>query len=168
MPRWAKEKSYDRGNKGPLGPTPPPRNAHNPRRAASARRPLRLRLEKEDNPRSPTGSPRLSSSGRSHEITPELDADWTLSDDWAKELLQAKELRYREVSNEVIKEQLQLGMPVIYRSLGWSLYPRIWPNDECTYEPVTSADDVNENDIVFCQVQPSDHFYGHLVSRRWF
>ena len=73
-----KEKSYNRGNKGPLGPTPPPRNAHNPRRAASARRPLRLRLEKEDNPRSPTGSPRLSSSGRSHEITPELDADWTL------------------------------------------------------------------------------------------
>ena len=78
VPRWAKEKSYDRGNKGPLGPTPPPRNAHNPRRAASARRPLRLRLEKEDNPRSPTGSPRLSSSGRPHEITPELDADWTL------------------------------------------------------------------------------------------
>ena len=48
-----KEKSYDRGNKGPLGPTPPPRNAHNPRRAASARRPLRLRLEKEDIPPKP-------------------------------------------------------------------------------------------------------------------
>ena len=72
------------------------------------------------------------------------------------------------MSNEVIKEQLQFGMPVIYRSLGWSLYPRIWPNDECTYEPVTSADDVNENDIVFCQVQPGDRFYGHLVSCKWF
>ena len=48
-----KEKSYDRGNKGPLGPTPPPRNAHNPRRAASARRPLRLRLRKEDIPPKP-------------------------------------------------------------------------------------------------------------------
>ena len=66
------------------------------------------------------------------------------------------------------QKQLQLGMPVIYRSLGWSLYPRVWPNDECTYEPVTSADDVNENDIVFCQVQPGDRFYGHLVWRKWF
>ena len=33
---------------------------------------------------------------------------------------------------------------------------------------MTSADDVNDNDIVFCQVQPGDRFYGHLVSRKWF
>ena len=48
-----KEKSYERGKKRALGPTPPPRSAHNPRRAASARRPLRLRLEKEDIPPKP-------------------------------------------------------------------------------------------------------------------
>ena len=74
----------------------------------------------------------------------------------------------RAVRNEMIKEQLQLGKPVIYRSSGWSLYPRVWPNDQCTYEPVTSADEVQEDDIVFCQVQPGDRFYGHLVSRKWF
>ena len=68
----------------------------------------------------------------------------------------------------MIKNQLLLGRPVIYRSSGWSLWPRVWPNDQCTYGPVTSADDVNEKDIVFCQVQPGDRFYGHLVSRKWF
>ena len=49
--------------------------------------------------------------------------DWTLSKDWAKELL------LREERNEIIKKQLQLGRPVIYRSSGSSLYPRNWPND---------------------------------------
>ena len=49
----------------------------------------------------------------------------------------------------MIKAQLQLGKPVIYRSSGWSLHPRVWPNDLCTYEPVTSADEVHEDDIVF-------------------
>ena len=35
----------------------------------------------------------------------------------------------KEVENEMIKKQLQLGRPVIYRSSGSSLYPRNWPND---------------------------------------
>ena len=98
----------------------------------------------------------------SHEITPELDVDWTLSEDTAKELF------LRDERNEVIKKQLQLGRPVIYRSSGWSLWPRVWPNDQCTYAPVTSADDVNMDDIVFCQVQPGNRFYGHVVSDKWF
>ena len=145
-----KEKSYDRGNKRRLGPTPPPRSAHNPR-SASARRPLRSRLEQDHIPSKLDRRPPFVLNW-SHEITPELDVDWTLSDDWAKEL------RLREVRNEMIKKQLQLGRPVIYRSSGWSLYPRVWPNDQCTYEPVTSADEVQEDDIVFCQVQPGDRF----------
>ena len=89
--------------------------------------------------------------------------DWTLCPEDS-----AKELRLREVRNGMMKVQLQLGKPVICRSSGWSLYPRVWPNDQCTYEPVTSADEVQEDDIVFCQVQPGDRFYGHLVSRKWF
>ena len=68
----------------------------------------------------------------------------------------------------MIKEQLQLGKPVIYRSSGWSLYPRVWSNDRCSYDPVTSANEVREDDIVFCQVQPGDRFFAHLVSRKWF
>ena len=107
-----KEKSYDRGNKRRLGPTPPPRSAHNPR-SASARRPLRSRLEQDHIPPKPDRrSPFVLNW--SHEITPELDVDWTLCPgDWAKEL------RSRAVRNETIKEQLQLGKPVIYRSSGW-------------------------------------------------
>ena len=155
-----KEESYERGKKRALRPTPPPRSAYNPRRAASARRALRSRLEKDDIPPKPNRLPPFVLNW-SHEITPELDVDWTLCPGDS-----AKELRLREVRNEMIKEQLQLGKPVIYRSSGWSLYPRVWPNDQCTYEPVTSADEVQEDDIVFCQVQPGDRFYGHLVSGR--
>ena len=133
-----KEKSYERGKKRALGPTPPPRSAHNPRTAASARRALRSRLETDDIPPKPDRLPPFVLNW-SHEITPELDVDWTLCpEDWAKEL------RLREVRNEMIKAQLQLGKPVIYRSSGWSLYPRVWPNDQCTYEPVTSADEVEQ------------------------
>ena len=61
--------------------------------------------------------------------------DWTLCPED-----RGKELRLREVRNQMIKEQLLLGKPVIYRSSGWSLYPRVWSNDLCTYEPVTSAE----------------------------
>ena len=157
-----KEKSYDRANQLPLGPTPPPLRAHDPRRAASARRPLRSRREIDDIPPMPNRLPPFVLNWP-HEITPELDVDWTLCpDDYEKEL------RLREVRNEMIKNELLLGRPVIYRSSGWSLWPKVWSNDQCTFEPVTSADDVNEKDIVFCQVQPGDRFYGHLVSCKWF
>ena len=89
--------------------------------------------------------------------------DWTLCpEDWAKEL------RLRAQRNELIKEQLKLGKPMIYRSSGWSLYPRVHSNDMCFYDPVMYADEVNENDIVFCQVQPGDRFFAHVVSRKWF
>ena len=89
--------------------------------------------------------------------------DWTLCpEDWAKEL------RLRAQRNELIKEQLKLGKPMIYRSSGWSLYPRVHSKDMCFYDPVMYADEVNENDIVFCQVQPGDRFFAHLVSRKWF
>ena len=159
-----KEKSYERGKKRFLGLTTPPRSAHNPvARAASARRALRSRLKTDDIPPRPDRLPPLVFNW-SHEITPELDVDWTLCPEDS-----AKELRLRAVRNEMIKEQLQLGKLLIYRSWGWSLYPRVWANDLCTYEPVTSADEVHEDDIVFCcQVQPRDRFYSHLVPRKWF
>ena len=104
-----KEKSYDRGNKRRLGPTPPPRSAHNPRK-------------KDDIPPKPN-RPLPFIFNWSHEITPKHDKDWTLSDD------REKELCLREERNEMIKNQLLLGRPVIYRSSGSSLYPRNWPND---------------------------------------
>ena len=80
--------------------------------------------------------------------------DWTLCPEDP-----AKELRLREERNVLIKEQLQLGKPVVYRSSGWSLWPRVWSNDLCSYDPVTSANEVRCGDIVFCQVQPGDRFF---------
>ena len=130
-------------------------------RAASARRALRSRLDTHDIPPRPDRPPPHVLNW-SHEITPELDVDWTLCPEDS-----AKELRLRAQRNEMIKEQLQLGKPVIYRSSGWSLYPRVWSNDLCSYDPVTSADEVHKDDIVFCQVQPGDRFIAHLVSRKW-
>ena len=98
-----------------------------------------------------------------HEATPELDVDWTLSEDLAEEL------RLREVRHEMIKTQLQAGIPVCYRSSGWSLWPRVFPNDQTTYEPVNGAWMVWVDDIVFCQVQPGNRFYAHLVkSIEWY
>jgi hypothetical protein len=52
---------------------------------------------------------------------------------------------------------------VCYRSSGWYLWLRVHPTDQTTYEPVTSADQVEENDIVFCQVASCE---AQVVDRR--
>ena len=86
--------------------------------------------------------------------------DWTaVPENWATEL------RLREVRNNHLKELLQLGRSVSYRSSGWSLWPRVCSNDLCTYEAVRDESDVVEDDIVFCQVQPHDRFFTHRVKR---
>jgi hypothetical protein len=95
-----------------------------------------------------------------HEVRPDLDVDWTLSDNWDLEL------QRREERNQLIKDKLLAGRAACYRSSGWSLYPRVHNNDLCTYEPVTSADQVEQNDIVFCEVMPRRRFYAHLVLRK--
>ncbi len=98
-----------------------------------------------------------------HEASPELDVDWTLSEDWAEEQ------RLREVRSEMIKAQLQAGISVCYRSSGWSLCPRVRSNDQTTYEPANGAWMVWVDDIVFCQAQPWSRFYAHLVkSIEWY
>jgi hypothetical protein len=76
------------------------------------------------------------------------------------------ELRLRHQRNVMIKAQLQAGRSVLYRSSGWSLYPRVWSNDQTTYEPVISDNMVQVDDIVFCEVQPGNRFYAHLVLRK--
>ena len=73
------------------------------------------------------------------------------------------EIRLRAVRNEVLKENLLNGQHVSFRSSGWSLYPRVHSNDQCTYKPVTAESDVKVDNIVFCQVQPGDRFYAHNV-----
>ena len=140
----AKKKRYEDHKKRSLGQTP---------------------SRSDDSPPEPNRTPPTSYCifNWKHQITKELDVDWTVCpEDWSEEL------RLRELRNEMIKEQLQLGRPVIYRSSGWSLHPRVSSNDQCTYEPVTSANEVTQDDIVFCQVKPGNRFYAHLVARKWF
>ena len=73
-----------------------------------------------------------------------LDVDWTLCpEDWGKELAR------REQRNHMIRDQLLAGRNACYRSSGWSLYPRVWSNDQTTYEPVRSADEVQVDDIAW-------------------
>ena len=90
---------------------------------------------------------------------PEWDMDYTLQEnpEWKTELQRRHE---RDI---MIKMRLQEGRNVFYRSSGWSLYPQVHCGDGCTYTPVTSEQEVQVNDIVFCEVQPGDRFYAHLV-----
>ena len=92
-----------------------------------------------------------------HEASPELvvDVDWTLSEDWAEEQ------QLREARSKLIKTQLLEETAVCYRSSGWSLCPRVRSNDQTTYEPVTSADMVQVDDV-----QPANGFYAHLLKRK--
>ena len=91
----------------------------------------------------------------------EMDVDWTLVEDYEMAL------RLRQVRNKLLKEKLLRGESVCYRSSGWLLWPRVSSGDMCTYHPVYSASDVSKNDIVFCSVQPRNHFYAHLVNEKY-
>ena len=133
------------------------------RRATTAKPSARTRKQPQDSiqPR-PSRLPPFVFESR-HETLPELDVDWTICpEEWPIEL------RLRGVRNQMIKEKRMAGSPVCYRSSGWSLYPRVHCNDQTTYEPVISADQVVVDDIVFCQVRPFDRFYAHLVKRKEF
>ncbi len=96
-----------------------------------------------------------------HEVRPELDVDWTLCpEDWNTEL------RLRKVRTEMVKEKLLAGKSVCFRSSGNSLWPRVHSNDLVTYTPVTKPEEVQVDDIVFCEVQPGDRFFAHVVKRK--
>ena len=89
--------------------------------------------------------------------------DWTRNDDWGIE----HNLRWER--NGMIKEQLQKGGDVCYRSSGNSMYPTVKSNDLCEFAPfpeAASAGDIQEGDIVFCEVQPGNRFYAHFVLRK--
>lgn len=100
-----------------------------------------------------------------HEVRPEVDFDWTLCPgDWCMEL------RRRQERNLLIKANLKDGRNACYRSSGWSLWPTVRSNDQCTYEPVTRDDQVVVGDIVFCEVMrfhgDTKRFYAHRVKAK--
>ena len=72
----------------------------------------------------------------------------------------------REVRSRLIKEELMKHKPVINRSSGGSLYPRVNSGDKFTFHPVSDPSEVSEEDIVFCEVQPGNRFYAHMVCKK--
>ena len=89
---------------------------------------------------------------------PELD--WT------------KEIRLREDRTEMIKELLQKGKNVCYRSSGNSMAPKVKSGDLCEFEPFPEgssvADSIDVWDVVFCAVQPKNLFLCPLRSGETF
>ena len=113
-------------------------------------------------PRPQRDPPRFVLQAHEVRVGDELDTDWTRSKEWGREL------KLCEERNELIKAQLLEGKTAAYRQSGWSLYPRIYSNDICCYTPVTFDESVEEEDIVFCEVQPTRRFYAHLVkTKEW-
>ena len=53
---------------------------------------------------------------------------------------------------------------VQFRSGGNSLNPRTMSGECCKYQPVRTHEDVNEGDIVFCQIGP--RYWGHMVNKK--
>ena len=96
---------------------------------------------------------------QAHEINPKREVDWTIPTeyDWPEEE------RLREARNELIKDQLQRGVSVQYRSSGNSLYPYVHSNDICMFEPVLHPETIKLGDIVFCSVQPNNRCFAHKV-----
>ena len=113
--------------------------------------------------------PFILNSGHEVRPCPELEVDWTQHEN------REVENALRHARNLIIKGELLAGRSVIYRSSGWSLYPRISSNDAITLTPVTceeqircnSGPDKTDGDIVFCEVQPNDRFYAHLVKEKY-
>jgi hypothetical protein len=97
-----------------------------------------------------------------HEVSPDLDFDWTLCPED-----QALEWQRRQVRNDMIKADLLAGKDVVFRSSGHSLWPRVKSNDGTQYTPVTRDEEVTVDDIVFCEVK--DKYFAHLVKKKeWF
>ena len=72
----------------------------------------------------------------------------------------------REVRNRLIKEELLKHKPVIYQSSGWSLYQYVSSGNQCTFHPVTDPSEVDVSNIVLCEVQPGNRFFGHMVGKK--
>ena len=86
------------------------------------------------------------------------------------------ELRLRDSRNRLIREYLIEGRSVFYRCSGNSMWPLIQSDDACTFHPIQAvtakdcihavqkeASEICKGDIVFCQVQPSQQYFAHIV-----
>ena len=113
-----------------------------------------------------------------HEAAPPFHDDWTrVPGSHADAAKWEMELRLRDARNRMIHEHLNGGRDVWYKSSGNSMWPLVHSGDACTFKPiqaVTARDgihatapkgesDIGMGDIVFCQVQPTNQYYAHIV-----
>ena len=103
-----------------------------------------------------------------HEVLAEPvgGVDWTIYKDWDTQM------QLRWARNVMIKEQLQRGQNVCYRSSGQSMWPIVKSGDLCEFAPFpagsTVAESIEVRDIVFCEVQPHNRFVAHFVlEKKW-
>ena len=93
-----------------------------------------------------------------HEIHPADELDWIKDPD-------VDEYEEREKRNFMLRDMLQSGESVQFRSSGNSLRPKVQSGDVTMWEPVTEEGcaDLKVGDIVFCRPQPKNYFYGHAI-----
>ena len=76
-----------------------------------------------------------------------------------------EEMRRRTQRNDMIKQKLIAGWSVLFRSTGWSLYPRVHSDDCTLFHPVLDPTNIRKNDVVFCEVNPGHKMFAHKVLR---
>ena len=124
-----------------------------------------------------------------HQADPQYHQDWTTvaGSNWDSEKWELEQrLRERSIPsrlqqrrNILIQASLNAGRSVFYQSSGNSMWPLVQSGDACTLHPIQAvtakegkfsiqkeASEIDVRDIVFCQVQPSQQFYAHIVQRR--
>ena len=112
-----------------------------------------------------------------HEAAPPFHDDWTLvhgsSRDHEKWGL---EMRLRDERNCMMRDFLEGGRTVWYKSSGNSMWPLVQSGDAIALHPIQAvttdkgkhsiqkeASEIGVGDIVFCNVQPIHQYYCHLV-----
>ena len=111
-----------------------------------------------------------------HEAAHSFHEDWTrVPGSSSDPELWEKELKVRELRNNLIRDYLVDGRSVFYKSSGNSMWPLVQSDDAIILHPIqaVTADDgmpfqkeaseIGVGDIVFCQVQRSQQYYAHIV-----
>jgi hypothetical protein len=112
-----------------------------------------------------------------HEAAPPFNDDWTLVKGSSKDASKwEKEMRLRDDRNCMIREYLERGRPVLYKSSGSSMWPLVQSNDAILLHPIQAvtadkgkhaiqkeASEIGVGDIVFCEVQPNTAYFCHIV-----
>ena len=94
---------------------------------------------------------------QAHEIHPADEVDWTLGGD------REDELKKRKIRNALAEEILRSKRSVKFRSTGNSLYPLVQTDDVTMWEPIFDHAKLQVGDVVFCRVQKSNAYYGHMI-----